>query len=457
MSRTMTQVGASRIEPSTGRQRVLAGTAAVAFLLATGRWGAHIGAAPIFLTDVLIVAAVVWLATRLRPSVSMPVPVRLHRLVGLFCALGVLRLAIAGELSLIILRDFVPYAYAGLALVAGVSHNASSPAQRNRTFGALLVALTFHAVWVAVATVVPERLAAMPKVASEIGLFQTRPDFDVALLGVLAATCLWLVIRREGGLAARVTFLLLTYLLATSGTRAGFLGGAAALVTVVWAVLRSREVSSKRRMRLVAAGFLVAPLIVLVLPSADAGVRLLSTVGVATDADVGSGAGTAEARSRAWSTVTAHMAETVPRMLFGVGFGPDYMADSGAIIDLVGNGPQEARAPHNYALNTYARLGLVGMLVWLALVLSALRSIRAASEHFAREPLLLLSTLIIVGLLPPAIFGVVLESPFGAVPFYWALGILLSWRSVLMQQGAPQAVGRYVTSFGTRPGAQAEV
>jgi hypothetical protein len=43
------------------------------------------------------------------------------------------------------------------------------------------------------------------------------------------------------------------------------------------------------------------------------------------------------------------------------------------------------------------------------------------------EPLLFLASVIAMGLLIPATLGVVLESPFGAVPFFWATGILLAY------------------------------
>jgi hypothetical protein len=45
----------------------------------------------------------------------------------------------------------------------------------------------------------------------------------------------------------------------------------------------------------------------------------------------------------------------------------------------------------------------------------------------ADEPLLFIAAAVPTSLLVPATFGVILESPFGAVPFFWCVGLLLAW------------------------------
>jgi O-antigen ligase len=99
------------------------------------------------------------------------------------------------------------------------------------------------------------------------------------------------------------------------------------------------------------------------------------------------------------------------------------------------------RHPHSAHVSVFARLGIVGLLLWFAILFSALRGglrkcLRAQGPEFFGENLILCVWLIYVLAMS---FGVVLENPFGGI-WFWALtGILLSAREADRSGGIPAA------------------
>ena len=101
------------------------------------------------------------------------------------------------------------------------------------------------------------------------------------------------------------------------------------------------------------------------------------------------------------------------------------------------------RSPHNIAMTIFARTGLVGLGLWLLMLgtcLTALiRSTVAYHRAGIRDEELFGAWLIVyvLAMLLVALLGVVFESPFGAAPFFWVLGVGLAWsqraKSVLGQ------------------------
>lgn len=114
------------------------------------------------------------------------------------------------------------------------------------------------------------------------------------------------------------------------------------------------------------------------------------------------------------------------RDVVGVGFGPNFLVDSKADVTLFGGGIDVVRSPHNYLVGTWARLGLIGLAIALALTLIGWRlAYRVVSRGQARlSDADVLAILLVVTVPLVAFVGVVLESPFGAIPYFWALGHL---------------------------------
>ncbi|MDP1579296.1 MAG: O-antigen ligase family protein [Candidatus Didemnitutus sp.] len=121
-----------------------------------------------------------------------------------------------------------------------------------------------------------------------------------------------------------------------------------------------------------------------------------------------------------WRSVVEETTQTNP--VFGLGFGHDLAR--GFVQEYSPEISEEftARSPHNIFVTAYGRLGALGLLVWTAVAgvigWRAWRSLRTSPES-AEWALWGMACLILVS----ATFGVVLEGPMGAVPFWVALGL----------------------------------
>jgi hypothetical protein len=135
-------------------------------------------------------------------------------------------------------------------------------------------------------------------------------------------------------------------------------------------------------------------------------------------------------------------------LLFGRGYGVDLRgvvaryAPSGIIYAGGGqdNEDHPLRSPHNIAMTLLGRSGLVGLALWLLLLGACfgrvLRTTLAARHAGRRDDELLGVWFLAEGVLIVlvALFGVVLEAPHAAIPFFVILGAALAWAS---DQAAP--------------------
>ncbi len=417
----------------------LAGTLAVSLGLAAGRWGSYLGRSPVFLTDVLIAAACALLMLRGIRSARAGAPRRKAR-TGPFLLLtgwSLFRLALGGDVGLVALRDAVPYLYAVLGIVSGVALARSTRAQRERTARVFVWALTFHTVWVFLALIVsptlPDRLP-MLSAAHSIHVFTVRPDFDAAIVGVYAAYLLSIAFRKGWSLALlpiAAGIAMAWDAIFAAGSRAGLIGAAITTVAVV-ATSARQWIPARTRMAIVGLVLIVLVAFAFVLPS---GQRILASVGVtspwASEATAAQVAGTTHAREHAWSTLVHYSLADPGRFVAGVGFGPDFMSQSGALFKLIGARTPSAtttRSPHSWWLGTQARLGIIGLVMIVALLVMLVRrlAILCTESTSSEEPLLWLSGFVVLALIVPLSFGVIMESPFGAVPFFWCSGVILN-------------------------------
>jgi O-antigen ligase len=235
--------------------------------------------------------------------------------------------------------------------------------------------------------------------------------------------------KRRGPTLALVVLSWLTVFL--FGSRAGLLGAALVGITGSLVILRSRTLAENTRLGVLIIAPLAVAAVLFALPQTVVGQRLIATVGVEVQDQAAhtSAIGTIRARERVWSYLWDYSKSETPRFLIGVGHGPNFMSTTSAgylLRNDVGNSEAAPRAPHNYWLNTQLREGLVGALLAVMLAVLVLwRSLTRLHEHGC-DDLVLLAGLVSLAILPPATLGVVLESPFGAVPFWWCVGILLT-------------------------------
>lgn len=416
------------------RVRSLSGTVVVAFLIAGSRWGAHIGAGPIYLTDIFLGAALFhrmygWHVYGRRPKSFASQRSSPGLILGVFLAWVALR-ALMGvaDLSLVFLRDLAPYAYAVVGIFSAFAYSRSSVQSRHKTASAIRWALVFHLLWLLAVELLPSVVSLLPGSGGETGLFSLRRDFDGAMVGVLGGMTAF---RMLLGRANRLDYALLVgcgVALALIQSRAALLGSIAAVGVAVWSTTgRSARIGRGRAMLNATALILIVAALLIAAPSTSTGARLVATLDPSsahTEAQLGA-LGTAGARWKAWGHLKGWVEEAPSRQLIGVGFGPDFLHASGTDLLLLNRQLEEVRSPHNFLLGTYARLGTIGVVLWSILCLQVLTTIWRRSSLFQSEPLLLIAAMISAALVPAGLLGVIFESPFGAIPFYWCVGILL--------------------------------
>lgn len=412
--------------------------AVVFYLVVLGRWGSHIGVPgmPIFIADVGVAAALVqtvvvlrWHGSGLRAIGAAARTVHLAllltvALLGWAVVRGIAGIESFASDPLSALRDVAPYGYA----VVGVAAFLLPVTGGRRIRLAVYAGLTVHLVWMVAAPWLPGWPRKWPELG-DAAIFTPRPDFDAAVLGVAVALALYDLLGRERPASRWRTAALAVFaaanaaVLATSPTRAGLLSALVAIGTVlVVNALRSRRRADREpwgRRRAGAATVLIAAAATAVIVLTPAGQRLGESFGGGES----SALGTLQAREYTWSGVSRYIFADAVRTATGVGFGPDFITDSGTSFALEGTEYKDVRSPHNYLLGTFARLGVAGGLLAAALVMSA-AGLAVSTLRRTIDTIAALAALLVLALPITALLGVVLESPFGAIPYFWAIGHL---------------------------------
>lgn len=412
-----------------GEPALIPATVLVGFLLATGRWGSYLGlpAASIYVTDVVLAVTAAWLVARHRRRVERRLVRPLLPALTL-AAWSVVRFATGGTYDLVALRDLAPYAYVLVCLAWCFTASAY-----RRSYLVVGAALLLHLAWVWVALLAPGWVESFPLLGGRVRVFELRQDFDGASMAVLACLAGLTATRRHLSPAARAAAVILataaSYTILELGSRAGLLALGTSLAVI--AITRLHGVLRAKRAHILAgaaAAVAVAGLAVLVLPQTYIFDRV-----TAGRLEPQSGAGTVDAREYAWRLIIEDATEDPARLLLGSGFGPDFLDRSGAAFAFEGYVEKGVRAPHNFVLNTLGRTGLVGvaLLLWVGASLARPMLARRGAPGAAtdRELLVEIAALLVAALGIASLVGVILESPFGAVPFWWAAGLVLTSRS----------------------------
>lgn len=414
---------------------IVACTLAVALMLAGTKWGSYAGVSGLYLTDFLLACGIVNhvltnTASR-QPSVTGFTRATPGALYWFLFGYVVLRLLISiGNFGAEWVRDAAPYVYIGIGIVGASSLARSTEATRALTMKVIWGALIFHLAWTAVTAGLGVDTAGFPRFpGAEVPIGTVRPDIDCAVIGVTTALLIRNVLFQR--MVKRSLFGLAVCVLAVSGldTRGGYLAIAASVIlglVVTYAVLRETKTMMRPLLGMVAGALVLGA--VIFLPSTVVGQRLIATVdsSSASSVEAKSAVGTAAARNEAWNKVLYWTEETPTRQAIGAGPGPNFIVESGSAAVLQGTQYANVRSPHNWFVGLYARFGLVGIvLVGSVLLLLGFR-IATNIKRIGSNELLFTCAVLAVSILPVAAVGVVLESPFGAVPFWWSVGILLS-------------------------------
>ncbi|MFZ0178913.1 MAG: O-antigen ligase family protein, partial [Candidatus Dormiibacterota bacterium] len=311
-------------------------------------------------------------------------------------------------------RDGYPYLMVALVLLAP-----RLPAGRVAESW-LYGVLNFHLIWVGIALIVPSIPTRLPQLQPGLGILTPRGDFDSAVCGVAAAIYLSAFLRGRKALYLVVVALnLIAAALLLS--RAGFV----AAVVVVFAVLLSRvpaSVHHGRRVVVVTLFAASALALILASPSIPILQRFAGSLGLPASNSISlQAAGTENARISAWPTLYEYVAVENAQVL-GLGFGRNIMEESGASVAL--NVQDDVRSPHNWWLDVYARLGIVGLL--LITFLSAIGFVRGW-RLLHGDSIQVAAGAVLIALPIVASLGVIFESPFGAVPYFFCLGASRWW------------------------------
>jgi O-antigen ligase len=406
------------------------------YMLATARWGSYLLPGPPYIGDL---AVMLLLAERgLAVARGFPALSRVEPTVALLCgcllAWSALRF-VYGSLSANALRDVAPYGYAVLVFLAP-SRRLSDLDRRNME-RILVAGLVFHSVWVTVDVLSPTFSFSLPALGGgQSRFFELRPDVDQTTCAVLA------LIGLSRAIAGRQPSLNLfvvawnTALVFDGHSRAAL--AAAAVEFVVFALFTpaSRQLVRRYSVRVILAAAIVGVAgVAYGLSRGAAGTRLGSATSaylpfVPTSGPVPEQTdGTARARQLAWQAVERYLAANSSRNWFGVGFGPDFLLESGGQQALLGGTSFDVRQPHNFLINTWARLGVIGLAIVLAILAVGVRMAAIVGRSGSLNDVDLAAALVVTGFPVAALYGVVLESPFGAIPYFWALGYL-GWRSL---------------------------
>jgi hypothetical protein len=431
-------LNSSAAEVEAGRFRRYGAYSLALYMLATSRWGSYLplGLPPYF-TDIVLFGLITERIVTTAVGRAKPVGVDPALAFATFAMIGwSLILIPVGQFGATAIRDAAPYLYAITVFLVGPPGDSRSA--RNAAGRALTLALVFHAAWITANTIDKSFWEHMPQIGNNVFLFLPRPDIDGAISGLL---CVISLHRALSGRSASFNLGLAAWgavLVFRTYSRASLLAFfAELLVLVLLSPVRARITAPSRRL---VAPFVLAIVLVSLPPAWFAAQGSLP---VQRLLDTNAGAqGTTGARAKSWRKVARYLEADPARLVRGVGFGPDFLHNSGGDIALLGGTFEEVRAPHNYIINTWARLGLIGLLPMFGMMLAgwrlAVKLGRAEPDPSDADVLAITS---VIALPVAATFGVILESPFGAIPYFWALGHL-SVRNI--QVGAVAPVGARV-------------
>jgi hypothetical protein len=415
---TQSSVGVQAKEVAPLANRALLAAAVVP--IAVGRWGSYISVPgmPLYICDMILLVAV--FATVFgRDSRARFTP-------ALIIVAGYLIAAFAlSDMSKQAVQDLAPFVYLAIALICANSFTSREP---SKPLKAIRIATAVHLLWY-----MPVLLGVLAPIASPIGspaIFSIRGDVD-GLVSLLGAGIWWQHARWSRNAVA--------YMICAAQAACVVIGNSRAPLLVV-AILGTVFILAKFG-QIMASGTtaatvsIILPLAIiaaLVLPNLSLSSGVLGRIGVGgSESAKVSATNTADARLEAWETLLRYQ-ERQSQVMFGAGAGSQYVAESGAVQHLSGN--IEVRHSHSWIVSLFTRWGVVGSIVWIIGVVAlafrrqrsgdgASMSTTAAARSVRTFGCAALAVLI------TSTVGVIMESPFGAIPFYYLVGAYAYYKS----------------------------
>ena len=392
----------------------------------------HLPGSPLFVGEIVlgvgVVAAVV--ATR-----YLQVPIRdepILALLGAFVLWGLVRtLPGMGAYHLDAVRDAALWYYGVFAFLIPAAL-ARSPELLDQLIAQLTRLTPWLLLWLPLGLILAPLSESAPTVPfSTVSVLSHKPG-SAAIAAMLVLGCMWLLpdTRSARSRAGWSLMALLVIALAATQNRGGLLGVMAG-ATVGLAFLHNRAALAARAILIVVVGLGMASLLSLKIPMAgvqgrefSASQLVANVVSLGGKESPGNLGGTVQGRQELWSRILDKQIAD-GRLVHGSGFGQNLATEVGVYDE----GKESLRSPHNSHLHIVARMGLVGISLWIALWIGWYWRLVAGCRRLARQGMVfrrqvaVLSLMVATAVLVSCFFDPQLEGPQVAALLWTAFGI----------------------------------
>lgn len=144
-------------------------------------------------------------------------------------------------------------------------------------------------------------------------------------------------------------------------------------------------------------------------------------------------AGTASFRMLWWKAIINDSLQSPKLLFFGRGFGPSLAFASYLEVGNVTRKDEEigglAKSPHSILITIFGRMGILGLFLWLGIsytffsyMFKGIKVSKMLSNYKIHNILIWIAGFILM-IIGTSIFGVLLESPFMAIPYFFFMGL----------------------------------
>ena len=330
-------------------------------------------------------------------------------------------------------RDFALCYYCLFAFLT-VAALARSPDLLERWLTQLARFVPWLLAWLPVELILGRRQSGPTIPFAGVGIFTYKPG-DAAIAALVALGSMWLFPETRGARSRALWSIVALAVIALSATqnRGGLLGvTAGALVGLAFFPSRDRLRLVVRAVAVVALGLGLAVGLSLKVPTtgtqgrAFSASQLIANVLSIKSAASGNEVGTAGARDLLWSLIY-HQQVADGKLVYGYGFGLDlpYLVNDTQVT----SGPDPLRGPHNSSDDVLARMGVIGLSLWIALwlgwywrLVTGCRRLARRGMH-ARRQVGVLCVMVATAILVSSFFDPQLEGAQIAALLWTAFGV----------------------------------
>jgi hypothetical protein len=392
----------------------------------------HLPGSPLFVAELMLGIGVVAAMTATRYFL---VPIReepVYALLLAFALWGLVRtMPGVGIYQLDAVRDAALWYYCLFAFLASAAL-ARSPELLDRLISGLTRLTPWLLLWLPLALVLVPLAESTPTVPfSSVSVLSRKPG-SATIAALLVLGCMWLLPHTRSARARAwwSVVALAVIALAATQNRGGLLGAIAG-GAVGLAFVRHRLALTARFVLVMTLGLGLATLLSLEIPvdgvqgrefsASQLVTNVLSLGGKDAPGNLG---GTVEGREELWSRILAKQ-RADGHLVDGSGFGQNLATEVGVYDE----GKDTLRSPHNSHLHILARMGLVGLSLWIALWVGWYWRMVAGCRRLAREgsyprrQVAVLSMVVTTAVLVSSVFDPQLEGPQVAALLWTMVGV----------------------------------